>query len=450
MRLIWVAASIVGLMLAGCSGGSAPESGESAPVAQAPAANAKLQGTLEVVAFKGGYGIDFYEKAAQEFGAKHPDLKVTVSGDPRVWEQLRPRLLSDDVPSLMLPGWGMDHWTLAEEGQLMTLDAALDSPSADGKTKWRDTFEPAILKMGQRDGKQYILPFYFNIWGWWIDPGVFAKHGWTAPKTTAELLALCDKIKAAGLAPITFQGKYPYYMLNGMILPWVQSAGGMKALSACQNLEPGAWKAAPVLQAAKLIADLRDKGFFETGAVGMSHTESQTEFVTGKAAMIPCGTWLESEMKKVMPPGAKLEFIPVPNMDGGSGEPTAINIDIEPWMIPAKAKNSAAAIEFFKYMTSPEKAKEFVETKATLTAIRGSDTTQIPATLQKPLEAFRSSKATWSYLARQWYPKMETEIENAITALLNKQATPEQFCDRCEAAAEAMRKDDTVKKHRYE
>ena len=419
----------LGLMLAGCSGSSE-----------------KPTSDVEVMAFKGGYDIDFYQKAATEYVAKHPGVKVTVDGDPRVWDKIRPRLVAGSPPSLMLPGWGFDQWAAAEEGQLTLLDTALATPAYGGRGTWGDTFEPKLLKLGQLDGKQYVLPFYFNVWGMWYDPGLFAKHGWTAPKTYDELLALSAKIKAAGIAPITFQGKYPYYMLEGMLLPWVQDIGGMKALNDAQNLEAGAWKSPTMLKAAGMIVELRDKGYFETGAPGLSHTESQTDFLNGKAAMIPCGTWLDTEMKKTMPAGAQLQYMVTP-APAGSGDPTAVPIDIEPWMIPTDGKNHDGAIDFLKYMTSLEKAKQFVIEKSTLTAIKGSEKVNLPHSLEAPLAAFNGSKTQWSYELRYWYAVMETEIENALTQLVNG-GTAAQFCDRCEAAADKIRKDNSVKKHK--
>lgn len=446
-------AAVLALGLAGCgdsgkgSGGSDETAAPSAPVA---AADKKFTGNLEVQAFKGGYGIDFYEAAAKEFEAKNPGLKIKVEGNPKVWEQLRPRLVQGDVPDLMFPGWGLDHWALAEEGQILTLDSALDSPAAEGGAKWRDTFEPTILKLGQKEGKQYVLPYYFNVQGWWYDPELFAKNGWQVPKTFPELLALCEKIKAKGIAPLTFQGKYPYYMIEGMLLPWAQSIGGIKAVNDAQNLEPGAWKSPAMLGAAQLIAQLRDKGYFQEGAVGMSHTESQTEFLNGHAAMIPCGTWLYSEMKNVMRPGAKMQYMLPPVDPAGKGDPTALLISIEPWMVPAKAKNPEAAIALFKYMTSLSKAKEFVEQKGTLMAIKDSDQAKLPETLVEPAKDFRASKTVFSFMDRQWYPTMEKEIEDALTSMLNGQSTPEQFCDRAEAAAQKTKSDDTISKHKVE
>ncbi len=401
---------------------------------------------VEVMAFKGGYGIDFYEQSAKEFNTKNAGVPVSVEGDPHIWEKIRPRLIAGSPPDLMLPGWDFDMWAGAEEGQLTLLDKALASPAADGKGTWGDTFEPDLVKLGQLDGKQYVLPYYFNVWGMWYDPGLFKKHNWNPPKTYDQLLTLCAQIKAAGIAPITFQGKYPYYMLEGMLLPWVQDVGGIQALNDAQNVVPGAWKSPAMLKAASMIKELLDKGYFEQGAVGLTHTESQTDFLNGKAAMIPCGTWLDSEMKSTMPAGAQLQYMLTPAATG-TGDATAVSIDIEPWMFPSAAKHSDRAIDFFKYMTSLDKAKQFVTEKSTLTAIKGSDQVKLPASLVEPANAFKNAKTKWSYESRYWYPTMEKEVENALTELLTG-GTPQQFCDRCEAAADNVRKNPDQKKHK--
>lgn len=435
-------------LLSGCGsskGGSTSSSDETEATATG---TGKVTGNVEVAAFKGGFGVDFYEQAATEFDQKNPGVTTKVWGDPRVWEKLRPRMVADNPPDLMYPGWGLDHWGLAQEGQIQVLDKVLDSPGADGKGKWRDSFIPSVLKLGQMDGKQYVLPYFFNVQGWWYDPGVFAKNGWQVPKTFDDLLALCDKIKAKGIAPITFQGQYPYYMLEGMLYPWAQSVGGVQAVNDMANLVPGAWKSPAVLQAARMIRQLRDKGYFEDGAVSLSHTQSQTDFLNGKAAMIPCGTWLYSEMKNVMPAGAKIQFMLPPVVANGKGDPTALLTSIEPWMVPTDAKNAEGGIAFFKYLTSLPKAQQFVKEKASLMAIQGANDVPLPDTLVEAAKAFKASQTVYTDIARQWYPTLETEVENALTSMLNGQITPEQFCDRAEAAAEKVRNDSSIAKHK--
>jgi N-acetylglucosamine transport system substrate-binding protein len=153
-------------------------------------------------------------------------------------------------------------------------------------------------------------------------------------------------------------------------------------------------------------------------------------------------------MKNVMPAGAKIRFFLPPVVEDGKGDPTALLIGIEPWMVPTDAKNPNAAVALFKYMTSLANAKKFVEQKGTLMSIKGSDQVKFPETLEAPVAAYRQSKTVWANRFAEWYPAFKDEVGNALTAMLNGQATPEQFCDRVEAAAEKTRKDPNIKKHK--
>lgn len=429
------------LVIAGCSKSTTAEGPGSAPN------NEKM---LEVQAFKGGYDIDFYKTATDEFIAKNPGWTSKVEGGPAVWESLRPRFIGGNPPDLCFPGWGMDHWALKEEGQLLQLDEALDGKPFEGEGTWRETFEPGMLKLGQQAGKTWMLPYYYSVLGWWYDPQVFKKNGWTPPKTWEELLTLSEKIKAKGMSPLTYQGKFPYYMIDGMLLPWAYSFGGSPLIKSVQNMEPGAWKSSGILKAAQMIDELNKKGLLQEGATAMSHTEAQTQFVTGKAAMIPAGTWLKSEMAELMPKGAQMEFMLPPVLSYGKGDPSAVIIKTEPWMVPSKGKHPKEAIELFKYMTSQTKARQFVEQKGTLMAIKGTDKAKLIPELITPAKIVQESKDQWAVLYRDWYSEFATELENALTALLNGTETPESFCERVEKKAEEVRNDSAIVKHKIE
>lgn len=403
---------------------------------------------LEVASFEGGYGLDFFEDAARQYEKTHPNVKIKVWGNPRIWEQLRVRFNQGDVPDLCWPGWGMDTWALVADGRVTEMDKYLDTNAYGRNVKWKDTFIPGMLDRGKLNGHYYIMPFNNNVFGWWYNVKMFKQHGWTPPKTYGELLTLCDKIKKAGVAPLTYQGKYPAYMIRGFMIPWVISSGGMQAYTDAQNLEPGAWKSPAFLQATRMMAELRDKGYFQKGAMGMTHTGSQMEFLLGKAAMIPCGTWLGSEMKTQIPPGFEMEYINPPVIEGGKGDPSVVSTGIETWIIPKDAKHPDQAADFFKFMTSLDMARKFVVQKNTLMSIKGADETDLPKDLVAPARAMREAKTTYGTEFAEWYRKMNDGIEAAVADLLNGVTTPEQCCDAMEAAAEACRKDKSVPKHR--
>ncbi len=439
MRRVLVALVIVGIALAAVGCGS-----------KQSAKGGKIE--LEVASFQGGFGLDFFEYAAREYEKTHPNIKIRVWGNPRVWEQLRPRFVRGDVPDLTWPGWDMDTWALVADGQVMEMDKYLATKAYGSDKTWKETFYPSLLDKGKYKGHYYIMPFNNNVFGWWYNVGMFKKHGWQPPKTYDELLTLCEKIKKTGIAPITFQGKYPQYMLQGFFFPWAISAGGLQGFYDAENLKPGAWKSPAFLKAAQMIAELRDKGYFERGAMGLSHTESQMEFVLGRAAMIPCGTWLGSEMKNQIDhtPGFQMEYFNPPVLADGKGDPTIVSSGVETWIIPKAAKHPDEAADFYKFMTSLDMAKKFVVRKNTLMSIQGSDQVKLPPTLVAPAKCMAAASTTYGMDYSDWYRTMGKAIEEAMGSLISGEITPQQCVDRMEQAAAACRKDKAIPKHRAE
>lgn len=405
---------------------------------------------LEVAVFQGGYGLDFFEYAAREYEKEHPNIKIKVWGNPRIWEQLRPRFIDGDPPDLTWPGWGMDYWGLVMEGQVMEMDKYLEEKAYDQDKKWKDTFIPSLLNKGRYNGHYYIMPFNNNVFGWWYNAGLFEKNGWQPPKTYEELLVLCEKIKAKGIAPLTFQGRYPQYMLQGFFFPWAISAGGFDVFKDAQNLKPGAWKNPAFLKSAQMIEELAKKGYFQKGAMGMTHTEAQMEFLLGNAAMIPCGTWLGSEMKKQMPKGFRMLYINPPVLKDGKGDPTITSTGVETWIVPKQAKHPDEAADFYRFMTSLKMAKQFVEQKNTLMSIIGSDQAKLPPDLVEPAKCMSKAANTWFLDYSDWYKSFGEANESTMAALLNGEITPHQCVDRMEAAAEKVRNDESLPKHKME
>ena len=70
-------------------------------------------------------------------------------------------------------------------------------------------FSEARLHDVAEDGALYLLPTYYNCFGITYNKTLMEKHGWTLPKTFAELEALAEKAKAAGVRLCVSQIQYP-------------------------------------------------------------------------------------------------------------------------------------------------------------------------------------------------------------------------------------------------
>ena len=402
------------------------------------------QKLVEVSVFQGGYDIDFWEDCARQYEQLHPDVKVNLWGDPRNDEKLRPRFIAQEPPDLVYAF--LPVWLLIYAGQARPLDETLDSPAVGqpGKT-WRESLYTSAYADFEMNDQCWALTVPYAAFGFWYDQRQFRRHGWQPPKTWDELLALCEQIKAAGVDPIAFQGRYPSY-IQSVFETLVERIGGVEAWLALQNLEPGAWNSEPVVQAWTLVQELRLQGYIPTKYMGLSHMESQMEFVTGQAAMIPCGTWLATEMRNKTSPEFEMGFIHYPMVAGGQGDPTAINCSGETWFVPTHGHYPEIGADLLKLVTSLDQAKEFVRRKQALMAVKGCEA-EAPPALQGVVQAIRNAHFAFTSRVAQWYPTFGAAYDEACGSIMTLSMTPQEAAAYLEQAAGAQRRDRRMQRH---
>ncbi|MEV4622637.1 N-acetylglucosamine/diacetylchitobiose ABC transporter substrate-binding protein [Asanoa sp. NPDC049573] len=408
---------------------------------------------LEVVIFKGGYGDEYAVNAEALYKQKHAGATVDHKGIQKVGEALQPRFVADTPPDVVdNTGAGrLDLATLVGAGKLTDLAELLDAPALDdpGK-KVRDTLLPGVADDGTFDGKVQALNFTYTVWGLWYSKPLFEKNGWTFPTTWDAMLALCEQIKKAGVAPWTYQGKYPEY-LNDPLLAMAAKAGGPDLVKAVDNLEPGAWKQAPLVDAATAIAELAGKGYILSGSEALSHTEAQAAWSQGQVAFIPCGSWLEAEQKGVTPAGFDMVMAPTPALSGGDKLPqTALQAaSSESFIVPAKAKNPRGGLDFLRILFSTTAAKRFAELNSTMPSVAGA---LEGLTLSSGLGSVKTAvdaagPNTFTYRFRTWYAPLAKAVDDATGELATKRITPAQWSTRVQKAADAVAADSATKKY---
>lgn len=206
---------------------------------------------------------------------------------------------------------------LYKSGQLTDLTPLLDAPYIDDPSKKiRDVLQPGTIETGSfDDGKMYQLSYIYTVWGLWYSGKLFKEKGWTAPKTWADFMSLCEEIKKSGIAPFCHQGKYPYY-INIVVMDLIAKHGGPDLVKRIDDMDATVWDEPAAKAAVEAVYQIADKGYLLPGTNGMTHIESQTAWNEGKAAFIPCGSWLENEQLKATPSDFEMTFLPIPSLDG--------------------------------------------------------------------------------------------------------------------------------------
>ncbi|MFG2045150.1 ABC transporter substrate-binding protein [Dactylosporangium sp. NPDC048998] len=139
-----------------------------------------------------------------------------------------------------------------------------------------------------------IIPMVF------YNKTLFAKAGISEPpKTWADFLADCAKLKAAGITPLELGGGDPFAAsmpLTGILSAdvlgknpnWLQDRYAHKVKFADADVQTAVAK----------YRTLAKNGYFEDGALGVKYADSITNFTSGKAAMYMMGSWFLGSVPK--------------------------------------------------------------------------------------------------------------------------------------------------------
>ena len=448
-----VAAPLLSACVTGGSDDDDPAAGNTGAKSADNPLGVKAGTPLEVVIFKGGYGDEYAKNAETLFTQKYAGTKIDHQGLQKIGEALQPRFVANTPPDVVdnTGASRLDIATLVAAKQVSDLSALLDAPSFDDPAVTvRDTLLPGVVEDGTFDKVPLTLNFTYTVWGLWYSKPLFASKGWAYPKTWDEMLTLCATIKAAGIAPWTYQGKYPEY-INDPLLSMAAKTGGPALVQAVDNLEPNAWKAPGLIAAAEAFAELAGKGYIMSGSEALSHTEAQAAWSQGKAAFIPCGSWLESEQKGITPSGFDMVMGAVPSRTAGDQlKPTAVQAaSSESFLVPAKAKNPAGGLEYLRILFSKQSAKAFAQSAGTLPAVAGAtDGLTLSSGLGSVRDAVTAAgPETFTYRFRTWYAPLAKALDDATGELVNKRVTAAQWADRVQKAADALAKDTSVKKY---
>jgi ABC-type glycerol-3-phosphate transport system substrate-binding protein len=397
---------------------------------------------VEAAVFEGGYGIHWHQRMAADYNARQGPggVQVRLWGDPRVSEKIKPRLLRGDPPEMFLIA-DLPVWLLVAADKLLPFNAALEQPAPGADAPWRDLFIPGTLDQYTADGKVYGIPSAFGAYSCWYDARLFREHGWAPPATWDEFLALCDAIAAQGIAPLAFQGKYPIYAWWTLV-PIIQRCGGLAAINRINALEPGAFQHPDVVRAAALLQDLATR-HFQKGAMAMTHTESQLQFVNNQAAMIFCGLWLHNEMRASTAPDFEMRCFNVPAVPGGKGNPRLFSgSGWEFIFVPAESRNPEAVFDFIRFLVSPQNAPDMGRSIGVISPLRGGTPRDaVDPPLQSAIDLIEASEGIFSVrletLLLRW---REQVMQPAMAGLLRGEIAPGDFCRILdEGVAEALR-----------
>lgn len=385
---------------------------------------------IEVALFEGGEGLDYFQSCAREFG------EAVCQGDPRISEKLRIRLLEGKPPEVTNASLPFDQ--LIAKGKVQALDRWLDGPNWEGTGRWRDDFLPGSLERFRVGGHTYGIPLQYTVQACYYSRANFRAHGWSTPKNWEDWVTLCSRVEASGQAALAFQGRYTYYA-SPLIQHCYYYLAGPQAYAEQFALKAGSFDNPAMVESLTLVQELA-RSHFQPGALGMSHTEAQLEFLQGHAAMLVCGSWFKSEMRDKIPAGFELAEFALPP-PAGSRTPPAAQVGAGYFFVFAESAQPARGVDYLRLITSRARAAELVATQDLPVAVRGANEKLSPD-LEGLREILAQAGSSFGEGLSVTHPGMAQVWADVRFDLLQAKATPSELARRLEAAADRLREGD--------
>ena len=289
------------------------------------------------------------------------------------------------------------------------------------------------------DGKHYLVPFGYHYAGMFYNPHVMAKAGITEmPKTWDEFTAMCDKLKAAGIAPIALGSKnrWPAQFWFDYIL--LRTAGPdyrAKLMSGAASYTD------PEVEAAMAKwKELVDAGDFVANANADDWTDAADKVARGEAAMTLMGTWITGYWNgNKLVAGTDYDFFEFPTIT--DGVPKAAVGPVDGLVISANAKNVEGAEKLLAFMVGdPAVQAKWAGIQGALSANVKVDPSSYSVVMQHALAVIKSADAfAFNYDLATPPPVAEVGL-SMFSEFMDKPADYKALLEKTQAgAAEAFK-----------
>jgi len=412
------------LAIAGCGNGnkndeasgapsSAPSEAASPSASDAPDAPDAPAGEKKKLTlwfyFEGKTQFDVIKTLTDGFAAQNAQIEVEPVYIPFAdfKKRLSVGIAAEELPDIVIID-NPDHAAYAAMGLFADVtDALADWPD-------KGQYFDGPWKSASYEGKQYGIPLGSNNLALYYNEKMLQDAGVTPPATWDELRETAKKLTKDGVkglgisAPQNEEGTFQF-------LPWLLSTGA--------NFDKVSGDGA---KAFGVLAGLIEDGSMSKEVINWTQSDVMKQFAAGKLAMMVNGPWQIPDLEKTAPDlKYGLAFIPKDKQYASvlGGE----NLGV------VDGPNVAEALEFIKYVASPEVNKKFAQDFGYFPARK--DIAADPYWSENPkLKVFAENMANAQ--PRGPHPKWP-EISNAISEALSRSLTLSTTPEEAASGAQA-------------
>jgi len=406
--------ALAAISLTACSGGGSSDTG----------ASGKIGGTLTGVfasVFK-----PTYEKIAQDFEKKYPDVKVKFNyqgGD--IGALVMTQLQGGTAPDILTSFPGGDPTdsadtlaALAAHGRIAPLTAS-----------WTGQIPKAWETSFNYKGKTYAYPGALQPLSAIYNKSKLDELGLNAPTTLNQVYALCKDAKAKGVyaysqgLDATSQGpQFLTFAQNATLIDGPDPAFSDKLASG-----KATYPDSPYVKQFQIYKKMFDEGCFGDGSIGRTRDQGASEVAAGHAlGIVDVGAVLATLQQTA--PTSQFVISAMPATNDGKTYITALPGFVT--TINAKAKNPATAQAFLDFMGTPEASITYAEGFKSVPVLP-NDKYKAPAELKDFAALIADNKfAPLETLQAQ----VQSTLNQSVQSMLLGNDTPQGVAQKMQAA----------------
>lgn len=300
---------------------------------------------------------DTFDKLIAKFEKENPNIDVVNVNPPDAETVLKTRVAKRDIPDIVAIGANSTFAELSKAGVFVDVTSASEL----------DSIQSAYIDM-LRDvtglEKVYAIPYAANADGIIYNKAIFNELGLTVPKTWDELIAVAEKVKAAGKTPFyfTFKDAWTTLPAYNALAANTQGENFFDQLNDGKTTFQKGYK-----EATEKFVQLLEYGHKDN--FGKSYADGNVAFAKGESVMYLQGIWAIPEIRKANP-DIELGVFPYPATNDPENTKLVSGVDLL-LAISKTSKHPEEARKFVNFLLDPENAKFYLSEQNAFSAIKG-------------------------------------------------------------------------------
>lgn len=286
------------------------------------------------------------QKLLDAFHAKHPNIRIkfTPTNPPDYNAVLRTQLTGGTGPDLM-------YVRSYKVGQDLYADGFLE-PLTELLPILEENYAVGSLEAWSLDGVPFAVPFMAVSHGIYYNVDLFKKHNLEIPQTWEELLAVAEKLKAAGVIPFANGSKDEWDMNEIVFMNLLPNFIGGRDARLEYETGQVPFNDEKMVSAFQALQDLAP--YLPVGQEGVSYYDAQQLFLLGRAAMFFGGSW-DVAFFVASEPDFEWSVFATPAPEG---RPQVVCFHPDAGLgLNAASPHKEAGLAFLKWVTSAEAAQ---------------------------------------------------------------------------------------------